>query len=198
MSERRGPRVARHARSILLMAALLVLVWEAAIAVEVGGRLGLGRAADPTLVAAQDIAIGPEGDELPPGRGGVAQGAALYVRHCAMCHGPQGNEGPDPALVGGQGSLASPTPQMTIGSYWPYATTVYDYIYRAMPFTHPGSLPPDAVYALTAFLLHANGIVAADTVLDRDSLPAVVMPNRHGFVPDPRPDLPLDDSAARR
>jgi S-disulfanyl-L-cysteine oxidoreductase SoxD len=115
-----------------------------------------------------------------------------------MCHGARGDEGPDPVLVGGQGSLAGPTPQMTIGSYWPYATTVYDYIYRAMPFTRPGSLPADAVYALTAFLLHANGIITADTVLDRDSLPAVVMPNRHGFVPDPRPDLPTDNSAARR
>jgi len=101
-------------------------------------------------------------------------------------------------LVGGQGSLASSAPQLTVGSYWPYATTVYDYINRAMPFASPGSLSADAVYALTAFLLHANGIIAAGTILDRTNLPAVVMPNRNGFVGDPRPDLPTDKSATRR
>ncbi|MEX2481675.1 MAG: cytochrome c [Gammaproteobacteria bacterium] len=151
---------------------------------------GLGKAAAAATIAAQDIAIGPRGTALPPGRGTVSEGAALYASKCAMCHGEQGHEGPDPALVGGQGSLASDSPLLTIGSYWPYATTVYDYIYRAMPFFQPGSLSPDDVYALTAHLLHTNGIVAADAVIDRTSLPAVSMPNRDGFIADPRPDLP--------
>lgn len=192
MFEREFPGLLQCARSALLLAALLGVVGAAADADDAGGLRGLGRAADAAIVAAQDIAVGPRGDELPAGRGGVAQGAELYALHCAMCHGAEGHEGPDPVLVGGQGSLASATPQLTIGSYWPYATTLYDYIYRAMPFTRPGSLAPDTVYALTAFLLHANGIIAADAVLDRSSLPAVVMPNRNGFDPDPRPDLTTD------
>lgn len=154
------------------------------------GPYELGHAASPARIAAQDIAIAPDGAELPPGRGDARTGAAIYAARCAACHGPSGREGPDPVLVGGQGSLASATPLQTIGSYWPYATTVYDYIHRAMPFTAPGSLSADEVYAVTAFLLHANGIIDADAVLDSDTLPAVVMPNRDGFVPDPRPDLP--------
>ena len=93
-------------------------------------------------------------------------------------------------LVGGQGTLASGKPVQTIGSYWPYATTVFDYINRAMPFPAPGSLRADEVYALTAFLLSANGIIAANAVIDRDTLPEVRMPNRAGFIADPRPDVP--------
>jgi len=136
-----------------------------------------------------DIAIGPAGAELPAGSGSVADGAAIYAQRCAMCHGATGREGPDPVLVGGQGTLTSEKPIRTVGSYWAYATTLYDYIYRAMPFVAPGSLKPGEVYALCAFLLHANGIVALDAVMDRDSLPAVHMPNRDGFPPDPRPDI---------
>ncbi len=93
-------------------------------------------------------------------------------------------------LVGGQQSLASPAPVKTIGSYWPYATTLYDYIYRAMPFDAPQSLTPDEVYAVIAWLLHQNGIIEADAVIDAQTLPQIRMPNRHGFVPDPRPDMP--------
>jgi len=151
---------------------------------------GLGSVPHAADIAALDIAIGPRGDELPPGAGSVAEGAAIYAGRCAACHGANGHEGPDMKLVGGQGTLASAAPVLTIGSYWPYATTLFDYIRRAMPFTAPGSLEADDVYALTAFLLHANGIVAADTVLDRARLPTVRMPNRDGFVPDPRPDVP--------
>lgn len=152
--------------------------------------LGLGRAPDAETVRAADSAIGPRGEELPPGRGSVAEGAQLYAEQCAACHGASGREGPDPVLVGGQGSLASDKPVQTIGSFWPYATTVFDYIRRAMPFTAPGSLADEQVYAITAFLLAANGVVPQDTVLDRNSLAAVRMPNRDGFTPDPRPRAP--------
>ncbi|MCC6709558.1 MAG: cytochrome c [Gammaproteobacteria bacterium] len=148
---------------------------------------GLGHAVDAARLRAADTAIGPRGVELPPGSGSVAAGAELYGRQCAACHGAHGTEGPDPVLVGGQGTLASAHPVQTIGSYWPYATTLFDYIRRAMPFTAPGSLNDDEVYALTAFLLAANGVVPQDTVLDAARLATLRMPNRDGFIPDSRP-----------
>jgi len=151
---------------------------------------GLGHAPDAETLRTADSAIGPRGVELPPGRGSVAEGAQLYAQQCAACHGATGREGPDPVLVGGQGSLASDEPVQTIGSFWPYATTVFDYIRRAMPFTAPGSLRDEQVYALTAFLLAVNGVVPQDTVLDRSSLAAVRMPNRDAFTSDPRPRAP--------
>ena len=106
-------------------------------------RYAIGHLASPDRIAKLDIAIGPQGDELPIGRGTVPQGRGLYREHCAICHGENGTEGPDPMLVGGHGSLATAKPIQTIGSYWPYATTLYDYINRAMPFYTPGSLLPD-------------------------------------------------------
>jgi len=170
-----------------LLLSALVLVSAAATA---GPRYDLGHPPSAARIAAADSAIGPDGAELPEGSGDAPTGQALYAARCAHCHGAQGQEGPDPPLVGGRGSLDGPRPLQTIGSYWSHATTVYDYIARAMPFTAPGSLTPNEVYALTAYLLAANGIIDEATVLDRHSLPAVVMPNRDGFVPDPRPDLP--------
>lgn len=155
---------------------------------ETAGPYRLGRTPATDLIERWDIAIGPAGDELPSGSGSVAAGKQVYAERCALCHGESGREGPDPPLVGGSGTLAGPAPQLTIGSYWSRATTVYDYIYRAMPFTAPGSLRADEVYALCAYLLNANGVIAADAVMDRHSLPAVQMPNRNGFTPDPRPE----------
>ncbi|MEQ8234539.1 MAG: cytochrome c [Gammaproteobacteria bacterium] len=195
--ERRGAP-AGHAWSVLRAAIVVVnaLLAVAFAAVAAAGetaaapRFGLGSAADDARMAAWDIAIDAAGASLPAGQGSARDGASIYAAKCAHCHGASGREGPDPPLVGGAGSLDGDAPMQTVGSYWPYATTIYDYVHRAMPFTAPGSLAPDEVYALTAFLLHANGIIAADTVLDRDSLPAVRMPNRGGFVPDPRPDVP--------
>lgn len=149
---------------------------------------GFGRAPTAAEIHAWDIAIGPDGRELPNGAGSVEDGAALYATHCAACHGATGREGPDHALAGGRGSLATDSPRQTIGSFWPQATTVFDYVRRAMPFTAPGSLADEDVYALTAYLLHLNGIVGGDFVADRVSLPLVEMPNRHGFVADPRPE----------
>ena len=150
--------------------------------------LGIGRVPDSARRAALPEPIGRDGAELPPGAGTPANGATIFAERCAACHGATGREGPDPVLVGGIGTLASAEPVQTIGSYWPYATTLFDYIRRAMPFTAPGSLRDDDVYALTAFLLAANGIIGREEMLDRTSLPRVVMPNAQGFDTDTRPD----------
>jgi cytochrome c len=152
--------------------------------------IGLGHAPTQGEVAALDISIGPDGKELPPGQGDTRQGNRIYHEKCQACHGATGTEGPNDVLVGGRGSLATGKPLKTIGSYWPYATTIYDYISRAMPFNAPGSLTPNEVYAVTAFLLYRNGIIDESRVIDAQTLPSIVMPNRQGFRPDPRPDVP--------
>ncbi len=166
----------------ILWVALAICLPPAAMA----ESYGLGRTPTPAEIAAWDIAIGPLGAELPSGHGTAEAGADLFAQKCAMCHGATGREGPDPALVGGQHTLATDKPIRTIGSYWPYATTIFDYIRRAMPLQAPGSLTADQVYALTAHLLHANGIIARATIIDALSLPQVKMPNQHGFVVAPR------------
>jgi cytochrome c len=151
---------------------------------------GIGRPATDQEVQAWNIDVAPTGEGLPSGRGTVKEGAALFAARCAACHGATGQEGPMDRLVGGAGSLASQKPIKTIGSYWPYATTLYDYIHRAMPFSAPQSLSPNEVYSVVAWLLYCNGIIAEDLVLDAQSLPSITMPNRQGFVPDSRPDVP--------
>jgi S-disulfanyl-L-cysteine oxidoreductase SoxD len=133
----------------------------------------------------------PDGRDLPAGSGTVGQGVVVFARRCSMCHGVRG-EGKNPLgppLVGGIGSLTSSSPLLTVGSYWPYAVSVWDYIQRAMPYPAPGSLTSNEVYALTAFLLAANGIVPDTTRLDAHNLSKVRMPNAAGFIPDPRPDV---------
>jgi mono/diheme cytochrome c family protein len=155
-----------------------------------GVQYGVGVAASASQVAAWNIDIQPDGSNLPTGSGSVSQGRILYGQACASCHGQQGEGKPMDRLVGGKGTLNTATPVKTVGSYWPYATSVYDYIHRAMPFNAPGTLTPDQVYAATAYLLHMNGIVPENAVLDARSLPKVQMPNRDGFLtPDPRPDV---------
>ena len=154
-------------------------------------RYGIGRAATPAEIAALDIDVMPDGTGLPAGRGTSMEGAPIYAAKCAMCHGRTGKEGPNDVLVGReprQGFPFSQDPALphTIGNYWPYATTVFDYIRRAMPPTAPGSLTDAEVYALTAFLLHANDLIAADSVMDRTTLPKVAMPARRYFTPDTR------------
>lgn len=133
-------------------------------------------------LAAWDISIAPDGGGLPAGSGSVAAGTDLYAAKCAQCHGATGTEGPTDPLAGGIGSLASEAPAKTVGSFWPYATTLFDYTRRAMPYDAPQSLSADEVYAITAYVLHLNGIVEADTVIDATSLPAIEMPNKDGFV----------------
>jgi S-disulfanyl-L-cysteine oxidoreductase SoxD len=162
--------------------AVLLLTGTPALAQQ--GPLGIGTPASADAIAGWNIDVRPDGAGLPPGQGSVAQGADLYARACAACHGAHG-EGSKayPRLVGGIGTLATPTPVQTVGSYWPYATTLFDYIRRAMPFNAPQSLTPDEVYAVSAYVLHMNGLVGAEAVLDATSLPQVAMPNRDGFVP---------------
>jgi cytochrome c len=153
-------------------------------------RYGLGRAATAADFTKHDYLVSAKGQGLPKGRGTGAQGRAVYMQSCAACHGLRGEGTSEyPTLVGGQGTLKSDKVLPTVGSYWPYATTVWDYINRAMPYQNPGTLKPDEVYAVTAYLLTMNRIVSPDFELNERTLPAVKMPNRDGFVPDPRPDV---------
>src|SRR5438445_6214705 len=154
------------------------------------GSFGIGRVATEEEIRAWNIDVSSTGEGLPPGSGTVKRGAQVFAAKCAMCHGPTGTEGPKDRLVGGQGTLTTAKPVKTIGSYWPYATTLYDFINRAMPFNAPGSLNPDEIYSVIAWLLFQNGIVKEDAVIDARTLPLVQMPNRNGFIPDPRPDVP--------
>ena len=144
-------------------------------------RYGFGRAPTEAEIAALDIDVRPDGQGLPPGRGSARDGAQIYATTCAACHGAKGEKPGIGPLVGGFGTLKSAKPVKTIGSYWPYATTLFDYIRRAMPFNAPESLTSDQVYAVTAYLLSLNKIVPDDAVLDAKSLPQVKLPNRDGF-----------------
>jgi mono/diheme cytochrome c family protein len=156
----------------------------------VGVRYDLGQPLTADQIAAIDISVLPNGDGLPKGKGTAREGAKVYATHCAACHGDQGEgRGDFPALVGGRGTLATNQPMLTVGSYWPTATTAFDYIRRAMPYNTPGVLTTDEVYAVTAWILEKNDILPVGTILDRRTLPTVRMPNRDGFVPDPRPDV---------
>jgi len=146
-------------------------------------RFGLGETPTAEQLRGWDIDVRADGAGLPAGSGSVAQGQAIYQTRCLACHGVNGEKGTAPRLAGGQGTLATRSPVLTVGSYWPYATTLYDYIHRAMPQDSPQSLTPDEVYAVTAYTLHLNGIVKADAVLDAQSLAAIRMPNRDGFRP---------------
>jgi cytochrome c len=157
----------------------VVLMWPLAASTQQGPNLGIE--ATPEEIAGWNISVGPDGAGLPPGSGTPAAGAEIFAAQCAACHGPQGDGLINDRLVGGRGSLGSDDPVQTIGSYWPYATTIFDYVRRAMPYPTPHTLSDDEVYALTAHLLHLNGIIGADDVIDAQSLPAIDMPNRDGF-----------------
>lgn len=168
-------RAIRRATSLLLLTAALPAI---------AAGPGLGREAPPEQVAAMDISVAPDGATLPPGSGTSADGKAVYEMKCMQCHGEgaAGGEKLADPLVGGMGSLATAVPNKTVGSYWPYATTLFDYTRRAMPLNAPMTLSDDEVYAVTAYILSLNGIVEQDAVLNADTLPKVVMPNRDGFV----------------
>jgi mono/diheme cytochrome c family protein len=155
------------------------------------GYFGYGTKATPEQIAGWDIdARGGDGAGLPAGSGTVHRGAEVYAEQCAACHGTFGEgEGRFPKLVGGAGTLRHDRPELTVGSYWPFATTLWDYINRAMPMPAPHTLSDDDVYALTAYILNLNDIVQGEFVADRESLPKVKMPNRDNFIwTDPRPD----------
>lgn len=158
---------------------------------DVDTQYGFGREPTEEEIKALDIDVMPDGTGLPPGEGSVEKGRELYYQRCAACHGVTGTEGPNDVLVGreprdGFPFGEDPTLVKTIGNYWPYATTIYDYTYRAMPFDEPGSLTPDEVYSIVAFLLNANELIEEDVVIDANTLPEVQMPARDRFVMDDR------------
>lgn len=183
-----------RARMVLAVACLCGVACGGAHREGTPARYGLGHAATAAEIAAVDIDVAPSGQGLPPGRGSAADGAVLFRQKCQMCHGPKG-EGMEPvypALVGrdpkGEGFPFAKDGKITrtIGNYWPYATTVFDYVRRAMPYPAPGSLSNDEVYALTAWLLAANQVIPAGAVLDSATLVQVKMPYHDRFVPDNR------------
>jgi S-disulfanyl-L-cysteine oxidoreductase SoxD len=155
-------------------------------------KYGVGRPPAPEEIRAMDLSILPDGTGLPEGRGTAVEGREVYARRCARCHGPKGEGGDEPKqspLVGGRGSLKTPKPLKTVGSYWPYAPSVWDYVNRAMPLDRPGTLTHNQVYSLVAFIFSMNGLIGENDVLDAKTLSKIRMPNRDGFVPDARPDV---------
>lgn len=154
--------------------------WVVASDAQEGPRLGEQMTADE--IAAVDFTIMPDGDGLPDGSGNAVTGRDIYQKNCLACHGENGTGGVNDALSGGHDSIKGAVPQKTIGSYWPYATTIFDYVRRAMPLQSPGILSNDEIYAVTAYLLYINDIIAEDTEMNAESLPHVKMPNRDNFV----------------
>ena len=180
-------------KPILLAAALLALT--AGAAAEEPPDYGLGRIATAEEIAGWDIDVRPDGLGLPPGSGSVLDGEVIYLEQCAVCHGDFGEgAGRFPVLMGGEGTLDSANPVKTIGSYWPHASTLWDYVNRAMPFGNAQSLSAEDVYAVTAYLLYLNDLVDDEFVLTRDNLADIEMPNSGGFIiEDPRPDVAVGE-----
>src|SRR5690242_196869 len=190
------PRAAKAAAIPGLLAAVIgtASVWADGYPT----KFNFGEAATEQDIARVAIAIPADGKGLPPGRGGYGKGKQVYEMACAACHGadlkgvaglPDMPAGAALRLVGGRGTLTSRKPIVTVESYWPYATTLFDYIRRAMPYTSPGSLSADEIYAVSAYILAEGNIIDKSAVLDAKSLPKVEMPNRDGFVADPRPEI---------
>ena len=164
---------------LLAVASALAVVSNAALA----EKPNLGRIAPPEEIASWDISIGPDGAGLPLGSGTPKQGEAVYTAKCLVCHGEWGVGKPNDALVGGRGTLAGDQPPVkTVGSFWPYATTLFDYVRRAMPLNESKSLTNDEVYAVVAYLLQLNGIIGENEAINAQTLPKVRMPNRDGFM----------------
>jgi mono/diheme cytochrome c family protein len=174
---------------------IFAFLGSSAIGGEPSGHYGLGHLARPGEIAAWDIDVRADGSGLPKGHGSTSEGREIFISTCAACHGDKGEgigKEPNqlgPPLVGGKGTLRDAEPLKTVGSFWPYATTLYDYIHRAMPFNAPQSLTPDQVYALSAYVLNLNGLFPENGILDARKLSAIVLPNRNGFTSDPRPDI---------
>jgi S-disulfanyl-L-cysteine oxidoreductase SoxD len=172
--------------SLLIIALMMAASFARA---ETPGHYGIGRAATDAEIAGWNIDIGRNGENLPPGNGTVAHGKEIFAEQCAACHGDKGQGGVGERLVGGQGTIATPKPIKTVGSFWPYAPTLFDYIRRAMPQNAPQSLSNEDVYAVSAYILNMNGLLPADATLDAGTLSAIKMPNREMFTGDPRPDV---------
>ena len=166
--------------TLLIAASGLLMVSAVAFAAE---SPNLGQVGTPEEIASWDISIGPDGVGLPPGSGTPKQGEAVYAGKCVTCHGEKGAGKPNDQLAGGQGTLPGDKPPVkTVGSFWPYATTVFDYVRRAMPYDESKSLSNDEVYAVVAYILNLNGIIADNDTMDQQTLRKVKMPNRDGFV----------------
>ena len=164
--------------------ALLAAVALASSAVMAEESPNLGRVATPEEIASYDIDASPDGSGLPPGSGTAKQGEAVYADKCLGCHGPKGLNGPVMQLVGGAGTIGvEKKPLKTVGSFWPYATSVFAYTRRSMPFYNSKSLSNDELYATTAYVLYLIGLVGENDVMNAQTLPKVQMPNRDGFVP---------------
>jgi cytochrome c len=168
----------------LVTAVVIALSGCASHPVSAGKAPSFGMSVNAEEVARWDISIPPSGAGLPNGSGTAREGAPVYEQKCLACHGAKGVGKPADPLAGGMGTLASKTPLRTVGSYWPYATTLFDYVRRAMPLTNPLSLTDDEVYAVSAYILFLNGIVGEDVAMNAQTLPQVKMPNRDGFVSD--------------
>ncbi|MEM7002572.1 MAG: cytochrome c [Pseudomonadota bacterium] len=160
----------------LLLALMGVSSWASETDFPTDAKPALGKP-----VAGMSITVFPDGAGLPAGQGSVAAGADLYQQHCLACHGPDGRQGINDALAGGQVAPHALPQSRTVGSYWPHATSLFDYVRRAMPYRQPGSLTDPEVYALVAYILHLNDLVAADTTLDAAQLRAIELPNRLRF-----------------
>lgn len=162
-----------------------------AIPVMCAAQARIGKPATNAQIAAINLTVFPDGKGLPEGRGTAAKGKDIFKEKCAVCHNEkgEGRENQYPALVGGIGSLNTQKPVKTVGSYWPYATTVFDYVRRAMPYDHPGSLRTDEIYSTVAFILNLNGIIGENDEMNQATLPKVKMPNAGNFIPDTRPDV---------
>jgi len=176
-------------------AAVLAMLAASPVLAQSQMRYGFGAPVDQQELA-KFFSIPADGTGLPPGSGAAAAGAKVFADNCAACHGEKGEGNPAKGiggdkLLGGRGSLASATPVKTVESYWPYATTLFDYVKRAMPFSAPGSLSDNDVYAVVAYILSEAKIIKPTDTMNATTLPKVVMPNRDGFVPDPRPELEL-------
>lgn len=164
------------------MRSVLLLLAAGAVLCAQGPKYKLGKPASEAEMKKLDQFVMPDGRGLPVGKGTAAQGKEVYERRCQKCHGASGTGGEESPLTGGKGSLATAKPLKTVGSFWPHATILYDYINRAMPFDNPGLLTPDQTYAVAALILHWNGIVGENEVVDQTSMPKIQMPNRDGFV----------------
>ena len=177
---------------------LFATAWTCPASAQSGGypwRLDLGTTPSEAELK-QFVSVQPDGRGLPAGKGGYEDGKKVYAEQCAVCHGDKLEGIPKPGiggdkLIGGRGSLATEAPIKTIESFWPYAPTIFDFVKRAMPFQAPGNMKDDEVYAVTAYILAEANIIKKTDVMDAGSLPKVEMPNKDGFIPDPRPEIEL-------
>ena len=178
-------------RGAALLAGMGIATGAAMAGAGYGGPYGFGQPATPQDIAMINIDAMPDGRGLPAGQGTYEEGAKVYEKNCLSCHGAklEGVKGLGNKLIGGRGSLTSGSPVKTIESYWPYASTVFDYVKRAMPFNAPGSLSDNDVYAVTAYILGEADIIDKSTPMNATTLPKVQMPNRDGFIADSRPDV---------